>query len=76
MLLAHLRADVGCIYMAPKRIMLTVSRALDGFLERMAEETGIDRSNLIRMRLREWMQEERARGIAERQLAEAARKRT
>lgn len=54
--------------MAPKRIMLTVSRKLDQFLERMAEETGIDRSNLIRGRLWEWFQEERDRQIAERQL--------
>jgi Arc/MetJ-type ribon-helix-helix transcriptional regulator len=55
--------------MAPKRIMLTVTRQLDEFLERMVEETGIDRSNLIRMRLWNWMQEERDRVLAERQLS-------
>lgn len=65
--------------MAPKRIMLTVSRQIDEFLERMVEETGIDRSNLIRMRLWDWMQQERELSVAERRLATeiaAKRKRT
>jgi Arc/MetJ-type ribon-helix-helix transcriptional regulator len=54
--------------MPPKRIMLTVTPRIDQFLERMVEETGIDRSNLIRTRLWEWMREEQDRSIAERQL--------
>ncbi len=45
--------------------MLTVTRKLDEFLERMAEETGIDRSNLIRTWIWERMQAERDRSIAE-----------
>jgi hypothetical protein len=48
--------------------MLTVTRRIDAFLSRMVEETGIDRSNLIRARLWEWMREEQDRSIAERQL--------
>jgi hypothetical protein len=48
--------------------MLTVTPRIDQFLERMVEETGIDRSNLIRTRLWEWMREEQDRSIAERQL--------
>jgi len=54
--------------MPQKRIMLTVTRRIDAFLSRMVEETGIDRSNLIRARLWEWMREEQDRSIAERQL--------
>jgi hypothetical protein len=52
--------------------MLTVTRQIDEFLERMVEETGIDRSNLIRMRLWDWMQEERERILVERQLSSGA----
>jgi hypothetical protein len=48
--------------------MLTVTPRIDQFLERMVEETGIDRSNLIQTRLWEWMREEQDRSIAERQL--------
>lgn len=49
--------------------MLTVTPKLDAFLERMSRNTGIDRSNLIRMRLWEWLREEQDREIAERKLA-------
>lgn len=55
--------------MPQKRIMLTVTRRLDEFLQQMVKETGIDRTNLIRMRLWDWMQEERRLTVAERQLA-------
>jgi len=54
--------------MPEKQIMFTITRQIDEFLERMVEKTGIDRSNLIRMRLWDWMQEERDRSVAERQL--------
>lgn len=74
-LVAHLGGDVGCKYMADKRIMLTVTRKLDEFLERMAEDTGVDRSNLIRGWIWEKMQQERDRAIAERQLSDAVSKR-
>lgn len=60
--------------MPQKRIMLTVTRKLDEFLERMSASTGIDRSNLIRMRLWEWMREEQDREIAERKLNETAKR--
>lgn len=52
--------------MVSKRIVLTIPRKVDEFLKRMAVDTGIDRSNLIRMRIWEWMTEERDRAIAER----------
>lgn len=55
--------------MTYKRIVLTVPRKVDEFLKRMAEETGIDRSNLIRTRLWEWMTQERDRAIAEKEIA-------
>ncbi len=74
-LVAHLADDVACNYMADKRIMLTVTRKFYDFLERMAEETGVDRSNLIRGWIWEKMQQERDRMIAERQLADAVSKR-
>jgi len=49
-----------------ERVSLTVSRAIDEFLERMSTESGMDRSNLIRMKLWEWYVEERDRIIEER----------
>jgi hypothetical protein len=59
-----------------RRIMLTVSRALEEFLSQMAKDTGIDRSNLIRMKLWEWRTEERHRNIEERKVAKDADKPT
>jgi hypothetical protein len=50
--------------------MLTVTQKIDAFLDRMSRDTGIDRSNLIRMRLWEWMREEQDRALAERRLSE------
>ncbi len=64
-LVVHPDGNLGCNRMTDKRIMLTVTRKLDEFLERMAEETGIDRSNLIRTWIWERMQAERDRSIAE-----------
>lgn len=54
--------------MSPKRIIFTVSRTIDEFLERMMRETGMDQSNLLRMRLWEWYVEERDRAIEEKRL--------
>lgn len=51
-----------------KRVIFTVSRTIDEFLERMAHETGMDISNLLRMRLWEWYVEERDRQIVEKKL--------
>lgn len=52
--------------MPEKRIIFTISRILDAFLEQKSEETGIDKSNLIRMRLWEWLQEDRRLRLQER----------
>lgn len=47
------------------RIMLTLSPELLRFLDGISEESGIDRSNLIRSRLWEWRTEERDRRVSE-----------
>jgi hypothetical protein len=49
-----------------ERVIFTVSRTIDQFLEKLSKDTGMDRSNLIRMRLWEWYTEERDRQIEER----------
>lgn len=54
--------------MSTRRVIFTVSRTIDEFLERMTQESGMDLSNLMRSRLWEWYIEERDRTIAERQL--------
>lgn len=62
--------------MAPDiRIVLTVERKMGQFLQRLVEETGIDRSNLIRGWIWEKMQAERDRQIAEHQMAAEKKKR-
>lgn len=75
-ILEHLRGRTGLGPMAPKRVMFTVSRKIDEFLDRKVEESGIDRSNLIRMKLWEWMEQDRDRAIAERQVVDLDRKRS
>lgn len=46
---------------------MTIEPAMEKFLERMVRESGIDRSNLIRMFVWEKMQQERDRQLAEKQ---------
>ncbi len=54
--------------MAERRVILTLSDMLIKFLDRKSGESGIDRSNLIRMKLWEWVQEDRDLDVRERAL--------
>jgi len=45
--------------MKDKRIVLSLPDKMVRFLDEMSRESGMDRTNLIRMRLWEWMVEER-----------------
>lgn len=47
------------------RVALVLPKALLDFLDEQSRISGIDRSNLIRAKLLEWMQAERDRRIAE-----------
>jgi hypothetical protein len=49
-----------------ERVIFTVSTTIDQFLDRMARETGMDRSNLLRMMVWDWYTKERDRLLEER----------
>jgi metal-responsive CopG/Arc/MetJ family transcriptional regulator len=53
--------------MPGKRIVITLTQQLDQFLQQVVAETGIDRSNLVRMWIWEQHQKDRDRQIAEKQ---------
>jgi hypothetical protein len=57
--------------MTDKRIMLTVSRKMNDFLDRVTRDSGIDRANYIRSLIWADMQRERDRASAERHIAQS-----
>jgi metal-responsive CopG/Arc/MetJ family transcriptional regulator len=62
-----------CKSMQGKRIVVTLSRELDHFLDDLVQKTGIDRTNLVRMLVWEKKEQERDRKIAEGKIMEAKR---